>query len=156
MNQLQTNVLEQQSPFDLYINTKSIKVGLFKLTYVLNNEFVDPTVDINVNIEFLTKNGDGYQHTGILNLSESIFDGCDPREFVRICVRDVFDVLGFGTPPDDLKVFSDISGLDVTFTKFTIEKSSESEQQYEDEIATFVFGEGDDWLFLTSMEYGGD
>lgn len=146
----------QISPFDLYMNTRSIKVGLFELTYNLKNEFVDPTIDINVDIVFLTNGGDDYQHTGTLSLSESMFDGCGVCEFVLICVRNVFHVLGFGTPPDDLQLYSDIKGLDVTLTRFTIEKSSESEQKYENEINSFIFKEDDDWLLLTCMEYGGD
>ena len=87
----QTNTFEQQSPFDLYMEKSSIKVGLFEITVPSIEEMADkPLLELSLKIDFLTSNKHrDFQHTGVLHMSKERFAGLNPHEFTNECVYEI-------------------------------------------------------------------
>jgi len=99
MNQPQ-NCTTEQSPFKLYMDDPSIKVGLFEMIVPSIKEMADNrVVDFNLSMTFLTDEPSrNYHDSCVLRISSSRFDGLKPDEFANECLYEMWEVITLGEP----------------------------------------------------------
>jgi len=145
MKQTQTNTAEQQSPSMLYMDTSSIKVGLFEITVPSIEEMADkPLLELSLKIDFLTSNKHrDFQHTGVLHMSKERFAGLNPHEFINECVYEMLEITGFGELTRSLYLVAETVGTEVAKIRWVMAKSSKSIDKFENEIEAFMGGDRD-------------